>query len=70
MKNSTEAIIDAVLSGLYATIDDCKAHKFAKQRICASENLSKSYIVEEPFESKPKNLFVPFTNPYADKFQG
>ncbi len=67
-----KAMTDALASGLYYTITPCKKFKFIKERSCGADRklLDKTYIVKEPFTSLSQNLFVPFSNPFVDKFQG
>ena len=68
----TKAIVDALRSGVYTSVGTCKRYTFQKYLVDAvdKEYFENTYLVEEPFESISKNLFVPFTNPYVDKFQG
>ena len=66
-----KAIFDAVISGM-AMVFSCKVWTSHKDSLSVvSEGFkSKTYTVKEPVESIAKNLFVPFSNPFVDKFQG
>ncbi len=65
-------IIDALSSGTYYMTGTCERFSFQRRfvEVYDKEYLEKTYLVEEPYSSLVKNLFVPFTNSYVDKFQG
>ena len=70
-RNPQKTVHDAILSGIYTMIIPCKEFKVYKEKGCDVKQFrDRTYIVQEPFRSIPKNLFVPFTNPFVDKFQG
>ncbi len=69
--DDSKNITDAFFGGPVFLVIGCKTFKFDKERGCRNrKKMLKSYVVEEPVQSSIRNLFVPFSSPYVDKFQG
>ena len=65
---------NAIFSGSYATTTNCKIFQERKKKECPGLNkfelFEPFYIIPEPYKSTRENLFVPFSNPFVNKFQG